>query len=302
MATYICDQIYDRMLDSLRESIKQYYTISSEKTQYPIFIGAGESGNEIVGKILNKLSPQKDKIEHYKMDVGNKGHEFQELISYDFTGKSILICDSIVNTGSTLLQMRKYFLDKGAKDVKTLTIFLRNGSKFIPNFWVSAIENYEDVIFGIKKYPINYYHKGSIKKIEQTDCGNKINCGKQFIRQTIDDYYHRQCMDPECCGFLIEDEGKIVGILFLKYLSPSIVYLEAIGIAEDKQDLGYGSTLMSFLEDFCRMNRIKKVVMWAYEDRVGFYERFEFTKTGRQSVLPAYGVFIEMQIKYLFNV
>jgi hypoxanthine phosphoribosyltransferase len=290
------------MLDSLRDHIKQHYSISSEKIQYPIFIGAGESGEEIVNKLLNKIGSQNDKIEHYRMDVGNKGHEFQELIFNDFNGKSILICDSIVNTGSTLLQMRKYFLEKGAKDVKTLTIFLRNGSKFIPNFWVSAIENYEDVIFGIKKYPINCYPKGSIKKIEQSDCGQKINCGKQFIRQTIDDYYHRQCMDPECCGFLIEDEGKNVGILFLKYLSPSIVYLEAIGIDEDKQDLGYGSTLMSFFEDFCRMNRIKKVKIWAYEDRVGFYEKFEFQKTGRISVLPSYGVFVEMEIKYLFNV
>lgn len=289
------------MIDSLKDEIVRRYTFSGN-LQLPTFIAAGESGNEIVEKITSKLRSNKQDVKIYSMNIGKKGKSFQEVIFDDVTNRSILICDSIVNTGSTLYNMRKFFLDKGAKDVKTLTVFLRNGAILIPNFYVSIIDKHEEVIFGIKRFPINFYQNGNIKLLTEEDCGKEINCPEPYINNYLDDYIYDQKVDSNYHSYIIEDAHGPAGILHIKNKGNKEVYVDTLAINKDKRNNNYGGSLMNFLEDHCRINNFLRATLHAHESKVGYFKRFGYKETGQHYNLPAYGNFVEMEMKYLFNV
>jgi len=300
MPQFICDSVFEIILDSLAFKIKEFYT-RGEKQQYPIFIGAGYSGNVLAEKLVGKLmvtSP--DTIQFYKFDVENKGKDLKESFGdTDFKGQSILICDSIVNTGRTLSNMQNYFWERGASDVKTLTIFLRNGSSIIPNFWVSTLDKHESILFGIDRYPVKTIKQGSVRKLKKKDCGGKINCGKPFITNTLDDYYYWQSIDPTCCTYIIEDEREFRGILFLKNLGSGTLLVETIAVTKTDQTKGYGSILMKYLKEYCKINKIEEVKLFAHESVTEYYKKFGFVSTGNNSELSSYGKFFEMKINLL---
>ena len=46
-------------------------------------------------------------------------------LSTDVTGKTVIICEDIVDTGNTIVDLRQKLLDKGAADVKICTMLLK---------------------------------------------------------------------------------------------------------------------------------------------------------------------------------
>ena len=299
MPIYVCDEVFNRMISSLSDSVTAAYSESGKAPQYPIIIGAGDSGNAIGTRIVDAIrKSQNVEVIFYPLDVGQKGEELSEIDPEGLKGRSVLICDSIVNTGKTLSQLRLRFQQLGVKEVRTLTIFLRRGATFIPNFWVSDINKDEVVFFGIDRYPINTYHKGNIQKLESSHCGLEVNCGKQFIHSVIDDYYFRQCIDPTYCGYVLEDDDRTAGLLFFKHIGQHQIYLEALGVDSDVQGRGYGSTLIEFFDDYCSMSGILSVKLYAHGSAVSFWNDIEFVHTGREFASPKYGKFYEMEKEF----
>jgi GNAT superfamily N-acetyltransferase len=299
MPIYVCDEVFNRMITSLSDSVKAAYSTPGGAAQYPIFIGAGDSGNAIGSRIVATIRQTEDaEIVFYPLDVGRKGEELSAINPEVLKGRSVLICDSIVNTGKTLSRLKKRFQQLGVKEVRTLTIFLRRGATFVPNFWVSDINKDEVVFFGIDRYPINTYNKGNVRKLGRSHCGLEMDCGKQFIHSVIDDYYFRQCVDPTYCGYVLEDGDSIVGLLFFKHIGQHQIYLEALGVSSTVQRSGYGSTLVKFFDDYCGMNGITNVKLHAHESAVDFWDDTEFVRTGLEFVSPMYGKFYEMEREF----
>lgn len=173
MFIYICDHVLDGMIESLAQQIEKHYT-QDGKLVLPDFIAVGNSGEEIVKKLSNKLSKKgKDDFKIYNVETGEKGKSIQELL-IEVENRLVLICDGIVDTGNTLEKTRKYVLNRNPKDVKTLTVILRNDSKLIPNFYAMTIDRHDEVFFGRKFYPIKFYPKGNIRAIDQSDSGKEL--------------------------------------------------------------------------------------------------------------------------------
>ncbi|HNT09071.1 GNAT family N-acetyltransferase [Methanoculleus sp.] len=296
MPIFVCDEVLNRMIASLSDSVKAAYSLPGETIRYPIFIGAGDSGNAIGSRIAAMLRQTEGaEIAFYPLDVGQKGEELSEVNPEHFKGSSVLVCDSIVNTGKTLSRLKHRFQKLGAGEVRTLTVFLRRDATFVPNFWVSDISKDEVVFFGTDRYPINTYYRGNIRKLGLSHCGKEVNCGKPFIHSAIDDYYFRQCVDPTYCGYVLEDGDSIVGLLFFKHIARYQIYLEALGVRSEVQRSGYGSTLAKFFDDYCGMNGITRVKLHAHESAVEFWDDIEFTRTGLEFTSPMYGKFYEME-------
>jgi adenine/guanine phosphoribosyltransferase-like PRPP-binding protein len=80
MYIYICDHVLDDMIESLAKQINQYYTHDGILI-LPVFIAVGDSGDEIVKKLSNKLSPkERDNLKIYNFETGEKGKSIQELL------------------------------------------------------------------------------------------------------------------------------------------------------------------------------------------------------------------------------
>ncbi len=46
-------------------------------------------------------------------------------LSTDIVGKTVIVCEDIVDTGNTIIALKKKLLDKGAKDVRICTMLLK---------------------------------------------------------------------------------------------------------------------------------------------------------------------------------
>ena len=46
-------------------------------------------------------------------------------LSTDIKGRSVIVCEDIVDTGNTIVELKKKLLDKGAKDVRICTMLLK---------------------------------------------------------------------------------------------------------------------------------------------------------------------------------
>lgn len=46
-------------------------------------------------------------------------------LTADVTGKRVIICEDIVDTGNTIVALKEYLLDKGATDVKICTMLMK---------------------------------------------------------------------------------------------------------------------------------------------------------------------------------
>ena len=46
-------------------------------------------------------------------------------LSTDVSGKTVIVCEDIVDTGTTIVELKQKLFDKGAKDVKICTMLLK---------------------------------------------------------------------------------------------------------------------------------------------------------------------------------
>lgn len=79
MPIYICDTVLNQMISSLSESVKKVYSTSDGVTQYPILIGAGNSGNTIASRISAMIGQTEGAgaVIFYPIEVGQKGGELR---------------------------------------------------------------------------------------------------------------------------------------------------------------------------------------------------------------------------------
>lgn len=97
--------------------------------EIPVFVGVLNGAFMVVS----------DFMKHYKSDcelsfvkmASYEGmqttHEVKQLIglNQDITGRTVVIIEDIVDTGNTIVELQKMFADKGIKQLKFATLFLK---------------------------------------------------------------------------------------------------------------------------------------------------------------------------------
>ena len=57
-------------------------------------------------------------------------------------GKNVLVVDDVADTGKSLLKLREFLIEEGAKTVKLATIFYKPWSETRPDFWIRSTERW----------------------------------------------------------------------------------------------------------------------------------------------------------------
>lgn len=207
-----------------------------------------------------------------------------------------MVCDSIVNSGTTLHNIRNYLLTKGVSTVKTLGLIIRNQTGFIPNFYAMVIDVNDQVFFGRSRYPVQAFKCGIIRRVSEVDKGKTIDVGVDWVYGKIDDYLYDSAKDKSYRTYVIEPENeqKIVGVLHFKDGENGNLFLDVIAIDKQYQNRGYATSLLRFLEEYKQINNYRGIIILAIEDKCAFYERFGYKKTGKLREL-AYGKFCQME-------
>lgn len=291
MQIHIDDDTYKKLVHSISHELAKNL---GDDLHNSCIIGIGESGIN-TAQTIYKFYNQKCEIK--RCDVDKETRTVQGLSFEDIHNKNIIICDSIINTGTTVEIVRDYIIKNKAKDIKILTVVLRNGSPLIPNYYALMIEKNDDIFYNIDNYPIYKYHFGLIRKIKHDDANKHFESGNpQIDKWCVEDYLHCSVYSPLFSTFIFDVDNEILGILHFFEKIENEIYVIIIGVARNKQNMKIGASLMSFLFKYCKFNKKQYITLAAFEDVSKFYEKIGF-KPIKKFELPNYGRLVEMEYK-----
>ena len=300
MDTYLTEEIFSRLLRSLAVEISRYYG-----TDYPVLVGVGISGIEIIGRLPEILG--NPKIETYACDVVRKGDEIDKITDFpskQVNGKRVLIAYVRVDTGKTLPAVAKYALECGANDVKTMSIAVRNNTSCFPNFFCCLINPEDNVYLLLEGYPpdIEWAYPpvlippgDFVRELTNEDAAlGWFECGDQRIdKNGIGEYLYYLKISKKGRVFIVERKNKIVGVLHFLTNSPDAVRIETLAVDKNLQNQGIGKDLLLFFIEYCKFKGIRSIRLDAFKERESFYRGLGFTKVKSFSI-PSYGDFSEM--------
>jgi hypoxanthine phosphoribosyltransferase len=157
--------------DDIQSSLLTLADKINESNYSPEMIVGIARGGWVVGRILSDLLNVKDlasiKIEFYK-GVDEKGGtpKITQPISESPKGKLVLVADDIADTGESLTLAKRHIMDQGARSIRIATVHLKPWSKIIPDYYVSATDNWVVYPWEIRE---TLEHLIAIWKAETTD-------------------------------------------------------------------------------------------------------------------------------------
>ena len=125
----------------------------------------GHSGEElavVISKALPKDGESKIRIIPMNYDRASKAVVFQDeqdkAVFAD--GKPVLILDSSVHTGNTMLAVFQTLKSLGAKNICSYSLVVKRNSAYIPNFFGVVIQPHDRAYFLLDKIPNNRLQVG----------------------------------------------------------------------------------------------------------------------------------------------
>ena len=289
----LCDHTVERLLDSLVPEVQSAYG----HTTQPSIIAIGPSGRRLAERLAKELERTTGgAVDYHLLEVEGRGDRVPAL-PYDPSGRSLLICDGIVNSGRTMFAVRSHLLAKGASEVLSAALVVRNGSRFIPNFYVVGIDAHDAIFFDSDRYPVRQTQVGTIRMADPVlDGDGVLEVPETYVSSSIADYLYTQARDPSWKTYVIETNGgKLAGMLHFRHDRDSTVFFDTLAVSVPFRGLHFAAALLGFLDEYCRFNRVSRCTMFAIEDKVGMYEAIGYRITGKTLALP-YGKFCEMEM------
>ena len=122
----------------------------------PIVLGILNGGAVITCDLVRRMEPDTEiyfiKASSYGDGTVSSGNIKISGSLPDVAGRSVILCDDIVDTGRTLNALREYVLDKGAKDCTVAVAFdkiERREIDLVPNYAAMTVPNEFIVGYGL---------------------------------------------------------------------------------------------------------------------------------------------------------
>lgn len=125
---------HQQVVDRINRIAWQIYENNSEDKE--LLIAGIASGGELLAhklcEVLRHISPLKISLHTLhlnKKDLLNDSIQLNPPIE-DYSGKSIIVVDDVLNSGATLIYGVKHFLEYDVKEIKTVVLVDRNHKRF----------------------------------------------------------------------------------------------------------------------------------------------------------------------------
>jgi hypoxanthine phosphoribosyltransferase len=129
------DDIYEMLIDiALR--------IKRSGFEADFIVGVARGGwapGRILSDLLRNACTANVKIEFY-VGLGKTARKpmITQPVSEDVSGKKVLVVDDVSDTGESLKAARDHVLERGASDVRTVTVYFKPDSSFKPDFFANS--------------------------------------------------------------------------------------------------------------------------------------------------------------------
>lgn len=198
---------------------------------------------------------------------------------------SVLVLDSSVHSGSSMLTAVRLIQRAGAKNLISYSLVIKQGSHFLPHYFGLVVTDHDRVLFLLNSIPNNrlyageYPPVGMFRRIEPLDAARQQQCldtGVPSLDKISwgDLYYEHRVNGYDV--IVVEDCDQIAGFIKIKIKDGHTIFIDVVANDKKYRGKGIGGALMRYAETMGRANKLKCVELWSIEDQVPFYQKRKF--------------------------
>jgi hypoxanthine phosphoribosyltransferase len=142
---------------SLTEALAE--TVRSSGRTFDLVVGISRGGIPVAMVVSDRLGVKIDTItvKSYSGIVERGLVRILPTLTEEITGKRVLLVDDLVDQGDTMIGVRSFLSEKGAKAVETAVLFRKPWSKTQPDFFLETTEEW--IVFPFELGEVNKLRK-----------------------------------------------------------------------------------------------------------------------------------------------
>lgn len=250
----------------------------------------GKSGDHLL-RVIAKYLP--DEVQNslcvvpvfYDKETGTASLENPQDVNNLVKAESVLVLDSSVHSGNSMLTALRLIQSSGAKNLISYSLVIKQGSRFLPHYFGLVVTDHDRVLFLLDSIPNNRLYAGKYPPIG-------------FFRriEPIDSTRHQQCLDTGVASLdkiswgdlyyehrvngydviVVEDGDQIAGFIKIKIKNGHTLFIDVVANDINYRGKGIGGALMRYAETMGRAHKLNCVELWAIENQVSFYQKRKF--------------------------
>lgn len=279
---------------------------STPKVWCPI----GLSGIELFKKIAKFLPKEIDRktiyqpITYTKPSAGRNGaisvalnensldteeiviSQLKEMLKNEST---VIVIDSSVHSGSSMLGALKFLESLGANEVLAYSLVIKQNTCFVPHYFGLIVGDHDRALFLLDSIPNNRLSKpkttfkGVLRKLAEQDALglDKLDTGVDSISKVGwgDLWYEVRANDFQV--YVVETAGKLAGYVKYKIAPSGTLHLDTIAVDKARQGEGVGGALFRWTETTARSYSCHSMELWGIEAEVENYKKAGYVSQGQ---------------------
>lgn len=221
-----------------------------------------------------------------------------------FADARILLIDSSVYSGASMLAGIKTVRGLGGKRITSYSLVIKHSSTFVPNFFGLMIADHDRAFFQLEDIPNNrLVPYGVVRTLTSED----VRLAKDHIETDVpsitattwsDLWYEVSAKGNHV--YVYEVDGCIGGFVSFVPKDRHSILIDGIAVDNSLRGLKVGGALFRWAETWARSRCFGGVELWAYEARIEFYEHMGYTRTSTSLDLGKER-YLLMRRKLLYN-
>lgn len=248
-----------------------------------VWLPVGPSGRNLAKRILQKYPALLvDTVvvpAHFNRTSG--GVVSIDAAPDDLRGKDVLVIDSAVHSGNTMLGVVEEACSRGAASVFSYTLVLKRTSVLVPTLWGVMIDDHDRAYFMLDSIPNNRLKaKAGVTHLRQL-VESDIDVLPPVISENAamnritwaDRWFDIRCGERERSTYLLYSGGVLVGyVTCVINGSRDALTIDEVAVDKNHEGKGFGGVLMRFVETMARHVGASEINLWGVDKRVPLYE------------------------------
>jgi GNAT superfamily N-acetyltransferase len=268
------------------------------------WIYLGPSGKVIADELLHQFGPSGgQRVFAIGALYDRKTRQFSftsGVSSSDFSpGETVLLIDSAIHTGSSLLAGLRALAALGVHNVLTYSLVVKRGAELVPTYFGVLIDDWDRALFQLEVIPNNRLAEsapfGTLRLLTKEHARARFGAlPPPFEGLSGGDLIY----NDEAYGlrtYVYELEGTVAGFVsFAK--REDVAFIDAWATCTEYQGRGIGAATLRWAETWARSAQCRAVELWAAESAVPIYQKYNYRGVGDRFMdLGAAGRFQRME-------
>lgn len=249
----------------------------------------GISGQKIAGVIADQLPEElMARVKFLRISSNRKTGKAKiddSVSDVDFSAP-VLVLDSAIHSGRTMLSAVEELTAKGACDVITYSLVIKGGAELIPNYFGVLIADHDRAYFQLASIPNNRLKAkrpfGVLRHLTQADISRPFpKTGLPSMDGTkFSDLVYEQASRGTHV-YVYEHDKALCGFVSFEHRDRK-VFIDAVGSDVAYRGRNVGGLLVRWAETWARSHKCETIELWAVEERRDFYEYMGFEVDGQE--------------------